>query len=338
MKKQIIYSSHPEIKQIKIWQLTQKGKLKKIQKIFLDDNVQPMYINKKKKILYAGIKPNFGVVTFKINSDGTLKKKSLTLLPGSPSYICTDKNNDYFFSASYNQALFTISKIKKNGVPNIPYEIIKEIPGCHSVNLNLNNNFLFVPALLENCIYVYKINRKKNDNIKIKFIKKINNKLEKKSGPRHMAFHPNEKNFYNINELDSSVDTWEFNNEKINYLQKLHLERKKNLNNLHWASDIHIDKKGKYLYACDRAKNIITSFKINKKNGLLKIIEDKKIKQQQPRSFNIDTSGKYILIAGQKSNSIGIYKINNKNGKLKFLKDYFVGNNPIWITNFEINK
>lgn len=321
--KNIIYSSHPESQQIKVWELNNTNKFKLLQTINIDDQIQPMFINKKKKIIYVGVRPNFGILIFKINIDGTLTSIKKIKLPGSPSHISTDKNFHYIFSASYNNSLFTISYLEKDGIPKLPHQTIHNIKGCHSVNVDLNNKNVFVPALLEDSIYIFKINN--YGFIESRKQKKI--VTQKQSGPRHIDFHPNKKFFYSINELNSTIDIWKINNiitkiQTINILPPDYKESK-------WASDIHITPNGKYLYACDRSANIITIFKTIK-DGRIEIIEYKKT-EEQPREFSIDSTGNYLIVAGQKSNFIGLYKINYQNGTLEYISRQFADNNPTWV-------
>lgn len=326
----IIYSSHPEIQQIKVWQLNTKNntQIKLLQIIDVEGSPQPIVINVVKRIFYVGIRPNFSILTFKINLDGTLFNIGNTRFPGSISYISIDSNFSYIFSASYNNALFTISKLQKDSVPHPPHQIINNIQGCHSVNIEPSNNFLFVPALLEDCIYLYKLN--KNGSISSNYKDKIN--VEKNSGPRHMSFHPKKKYFYSLNELSSTIDIWNMQSI-IKKIQTISIFPK-NYNKFKWAADIHITPNGKYLYACDRTANIISIFTTDKHNGFIKKI-GQIITEQQPRSFSIDNTGSYLAVAGQKSHAISVYKINKDSGNLEFVTRQIIGINPIWIT---INK
>lgn len=318
----IIYSSHPEKNQIKVWKTNFLNEVKLIQKIDMLNSVQPMFINYKQKVLYAGVKSEAKIITFKIDVNGMLKKLSEIQLHGNPSYICTDLYYKYLYTASYSKSSFSISRIKKDGSPELPHQIIKNIKGCHSVNIDLNNEKIFLPALLEDCIYI--CNLQNNGFINFSYSKKINS--AKNSGPRHMTFNPDKIHFYSINELNSTVDVWKINSN-IKKIQTLEILPKKIKNNK-WASDIHVSPNGKYLYTCDRSANIITTIKI-KKTGYLDIIEYKET-EHQPREFVIDNNGKYLIVAGQKSNYIRIYKI-NLNGKIDTLFRYNTGINPTWI-------
>lgn len=329
MIKNFFYSSNPEEKKIKVWKIiTSQKKLNLIQTINIEGCPQPIFINTKKKILYVSIRPNFKVIVFKIKNNGMINKIGETKLLGSSSYIINDIENNFFFSASYNYNMVSISKIKKNGIPQKPYEILDNIQGCHSINFSLDNRLIFIPALLENCIYIYKITIVKSF-LKLKFHKKIFSIIEN-SGPRHMVFYKNF--FYSINEFNNTVDVWKIQkNDDIKHLQNINLtilSKKK-----FWAADIHINKR--FLYTCDRYTSTISILKINKITGLLKLINYIKV-EKQPREFSIDITGKYLSIVGQKSNFISLYSINQQNGKLNFLSRHFAGISPLWVSNFVI--
>lgn len=325
---QILYISSCDSKEIHIFKLTSNGKLILIQVVQTKYAIQPIVINPKKRLLYIGTRPNPFILTFFINTNGTIEQIGETLIYYSSSYINIDRLGKYFFSASYNNALFSISTLDQDGIPYAPHRIICELKGCHSVNIHFDNKNIFVPALLNNKIFIYEM----CPYGILKIHKQIQLNCFPNSGPRHITFHPNKKIFYSINELNSSVDVWIIKNKKnIIHLQNInifsHVKHKKKF----WASDIHITPNGKYLYTCDRSTHTITTFLINEK-GILTFIEEQ-YTEKQPRGFNIDLEGKYLIVAGQKSGYIKTYKIlHNQYGKLYPLERYKVGNNPIWIT------
>ncbi|MXP56298.1 6-phosphogluconolactonase [Pantoea sp. Mhis] len=324
---QIVYIASPESKQIYSWQLLANGSLTLLQIINTDTQVQPMVISPKKDFLYAGGRPNFCVLSYRIMKNGTLILVDETPLPGSPTYISVDQYRRYLFCSSYNNASISVSPINSNGIPQLCNQIINGIDGCHSANIALNNQLLFVPALKQDCIYLFKF---KSNGLLFPY-KQIQLKTIKGSGPRHMSFHPNGRYAYSLNELNSSVDVWSINelNGLIKCIQNIDMMPKNFLNTIRWASDIHITPNGKFLYTCDRTSSILTMFSINE-DGASLTMKDFQFTEKQPRSFNIDHNGEYLLLAGQKSHRVKVYKI-QEHGVLMELTSYHTGQGPIWV-------
>ncbi|MXP67521.1 6-phosphogluconolactonase [Pantoea sp. Aalb] len=330
--KQIVYVASPISQQIHVWLLKKNGELILLQILDVDGQVQPMVVHPKKNILYIGIRPIFRILSYYINIDGTLRLSSEVRLPGSPTHISTDRLGNYLFCASYNSSCISMNPINNVGKLTKPSQIINDLEGCHSVNIDLNNKILFVPVLKQDRICLFELNY----SGKLLPYKQSQVNTAKGAGPRCIVFHPNNKYAYSVNELNSTVDVWILNNDQyqVECLQTVDI-MPRNFFGKRWAADIHITSDGRFLYTCDRTSNILSVFKVNN-NGDTLTIQGFQSTEIQPRGFNIDYNGHYLLSAGQKSDHITVYKI-QKNGLLIPLERYTVGKGPMWITIHQLN-
>lgn len=328
--KQIIYVSIPEEKKILIFTINKKGKIFLLETVIFPYIVQPITI--KKNFLYAGLRPNGNIIKFTISQEGKLINPVYTNIKtyGNSSYLKIDKYGKYLFSASYEKSSMTMISLKKNGnIKNIT-QIIKKLHGCHSINIDPSNNIVFIPALLEDSIYLYYL-----DNINHKLVqhpqKKINTDL--KSGPRHMEFHPYKRLIYSINELNGKIDVWSFDKELKNILHKQSIYIiPKNFTKKIWLADIHITPNGKYLYTSERSSDLIITCKINK-NGTINNFVNYNKTAKQIREFSIEDTGKYLIAASQKEKKIITYKI-NKNGNLNLIQEFLIKYSPLWVITY----
>jgi 6-phosphogluconolactonase len=324
--KQVVYTASPESQQIHAWQLQEDGALTLLQVTDVAGQVQPMVVSPKNDFLYVGVRPNFRVLAFRIAADGTLSLAGEAPLPGSPTHISTDRQGNYMFCGSYNDACVSISPIGSDGLPQAPSQVISGLDGCHSANIDLNNQTLFVPALKQDRICLYQLNADgtlaPREQTQVTTVEG--------AGPRHMAFHPNGAYGYVVNELDSSVDVWALSNVhgQVERVQSLDM-MPQGFSDTRWAADIHITPDGRFLYACDRTSSTITVFSISEDGSVL-AIEGFQPTETQPRGFNIDHSGQYLVAAGQKSHHIEVYKIEAR-GLLNPLARYAVGQGPMWV-------
>ncbi|NIH16604.1 MAG: beta-propeller fold lactonase family protein [Buchnera aphidicola (Periphyllus lyropictus)] len=333
MKKKIIYVSIPKKNIIQVFKFNKK-KIKKIQEIFTNGEVQPIKLYKKKNILYAGVRNSSRIIIYKINSKGLLKFIKEVYTIGSPNHLSIDKKKKYLFNSSYGENCITCHKLLNNGILKKTYKTKNNILGCHSSISELKSKILFFTSLKKDKIFICKIKK-----IKSSFHKKIKYlKSEKNSGPRHLEIHPNNKFLYVINELNANILVWKINKKihkiKKNYIQKIDIVP--NFFGKKWAADIHIHPSGNFLYSCERTTSKITLFYVNSKNGTLKFIKTYNT-EKQPRSFKLDKEGKFLIISGQKSNSISIYKINNTNGFLKKINQFKTLEEPLWIEILTLN-
>lgn len=325
--KQVVYTASPESQQIHVWQLSEQGDLTLLQVVDVAGQVQPMVVNPAQGFLYVGARPDFRVIAFRIAEDGTLSEAGQASLPGSPSHISTDRDGRLLFSASYNDASFSVSPISADGLPQEPAQVVKGLEGCHSANIDLSNQTLFVPALKQDRICLYQLTAE--GNVEPRQQSEVTTVAG--AGPRHMAFHPNRQFAYCVNELDSTVDVWQLNNAggEVARVQSVDM-MPQGFNDTRWAADIHLTPDGRHLYACDRTASVITVFNVSEGGGKIEVAGHQPT-EQQPRGFNIDHSGQYLVAAGQKSHHIEVYNIAADSGLLTPLARYAVGQGPMWV-------
>lgn len=327
--KQVVYTASPESQQIHVWQLNDEGALTLLQVVDAPGQVQPMVVSPDKAFLYVGARPDFRVVAYQIDAEGKLKEAGHAPLPGSPTHISTDRHGRFIFVGSYNDACVSVSPIGENGLPGEPLQVVKGLDGCHSANINLGNQTLFVPALKQDRIALFSL----DNQGKLTPCSQAEVKTSTGAGPRHMAFHPNQRYAYSVNELDSSVDVWDISGDEVKKVQSVDA-LPEGFSETRWAADIHITPDGRHLYSCDRTASNITIFSISAEGSSLKV-EGYQPTETQPRGFNIDHSGQYLVAAGQKSHHIEVYKISADRGLLHPLARYAVGQGPMWVV---INK
>jgi 6-phosphogluconolactonase len=327
--KQVVYIANSDSKNIEVWSLYDNGNMNLIQNINTESQVQPIKIIKNKNLLYAGISFNNKIVTYSIDCHGFLEKKNESSFPGKANYISLNYNKKFLFCSSYHSNCISVSPLNKDGIPQNPIQIIYNIEGCHAAKINYKYNVLFVMSLKEDCIYLYYL----TDFGILKNTEQKLLKTQKKSGPRHIVFHPNQDFIYTINELNGTIDVWNIyktnNIIQVKNIQNVNIVENQS-SDQYWSSDIHITSCGRFLYASDRLFDVISLFHINQNNK--KIIFYKSYHtEERPRSFCIDFNNKYLIVAGEKSNKFSVYSISNKNGELKKINIYHTGQRPVWI-------
>ncbi|MFI4846910.1 MAG: beta-propeller fold lactonase family protein [Candidatus Makana argininalis] len=324
----IVYVTSTESCQIHVFKMNNKGHLNLLQIINTKYKGNTIAIHPFKNYFYLGIKNNCGIINYKINKYGFLKKICITKLPADPTYIYIDIFGKFIYIASFSKGNLIISNINSQYIIEKPKQIINGLIGCHSINYDLINKNIWIICLKKNLIKIF--NFKKNGILS--FFRNKNINFEYKDGPRHITFHKNQKYAYVINELSGTVSIVYIDDKtkKNIIVNKFNIMNSKYIYNA-WSSDIHITPNGKWLYCCDRNLNIISIFSVSKKGDNIYFLGFIKT-TIQPRTFIIDKYGKFIIISGQKSNNIYIYKINNKSGLLYKINSYQVGSGPTWIS------
>jgi 6-phosphogluconolactonase len=137
------------------------------------------------------------------------------------------------------------------------------------------------------------------------------------SGPRHLAFHPNKKYAYLVEEMTGTVRAFNYNKGALNAFQTI-ATHPADYKGQPGSADIHISPDGKFLYASNRGdENNIAIFSINPGTGKLTSVGYQPVRGAQPRNFMIDPTGKYLLVANQRTSNIEIYQRDLKTGLLQ---------------------
>jgi 6-phosphogluconolactonase (cycloisomerase 2 family) len=142
------------------------------------------------------------------------------------------------------------------------------------------------------------------------------------SGPRHFAFHPSGKFFYNLYEHDAKVAVYDYDAARgaMRLKQSVSaLPPKFAGSNL--ASEILISPDGRFLYVSNRLHSSVTLFAVAA-DGQLRTISEIWTHADSPRSAAIDPSGEFLFSCNQKGDSITSFRINALSGALSFTGRY----------------
>lgn len=241
----------------------------------------------------------------------------------NPCYIAVNKSGKWVVNANYTGGSASIAEVEKNGALENPAQVFQftgssvdksrqEKSHIHSTIFSPQNDFVFMPDLGADKIWCYAFDASKKEPLQKFTAGDVT--LKPGSGPRHLAFHPNKKFVYCIEELSGMVSSYAYNKGIMTAIQRIATHDSTNEGPF-GSGDIHISPDGKFLYASNRAKeNNIATFSIDPKNGILKFVGIHSTLGEHPRNFIIDPTGNYILVANQFTNNIVVFKRDSKTG------------------------
>lgn len=149
------------------------------------------------------------------------------------------------------------------------------------------------------------------------------------AGCRHMTFHPSGKFAYVINELASTVDAFQFDEDRGAFIWiQNHSTLPKNTkftrpsgvsipSGTSTCSEIRIHPTGRWLYGANRGANVITMFAIDQTTGKLDLLGWADTHGKIPRGMNVDPSGTFLYVGNQDTDTIAVFRINRNHGRLK---------------------
>ncbi|WP_273820390.1 lactonase family protein [Pseudomonas asplenii] len=138
------------------------------------------------------------------------------------------------------------------------------------------------------------------------------------AGPRHLALPPKAAFAYVINELDSTVTTYRFDAHSgaLTALQILPSVPATFTGNSR-ASEIEVDRSGRFLYASNRGYDSIAVFAIDQGSGLLSPVEFTPTTGKTPRFFTLAPNGRFLFALNEDSDSIVSLAVDPHTGSLR---------------------
>jgi 6-phosphogluconolactonase len=136
-------------------------------------------------------------------------------------------------------------------------------------------------------------------------------------GPRHMAFHPQTRFAYVINELSSSITSLHVD-PATGALQVTGTVSTlpEGYDGESYCADVHIHPNGRYVYGSNRGHDSIVVAEISTDTGQLTVVQHHPTGGSWPRNFALDPSGRFLLVENQRSDTIVTLAIDPASGRL----------------------
>jgi 6-phosphogluconolactonase len=268
------------------------------------------------------------VSAFAIDADsGALKLLNQVSTHGAgPCYVSLDKTGTFVLVANYDGGSVATFRVQDDGSLSLVKGFVQhsgssvdktrqEGPHAHWIGVSPDNRFALAADLGLDDVLVYQFDSYKGSLTP-------NNapygEVKPGSGPRHVAFHPNGKVVYVLNEMGSTVTafTWSAQKGLLSAFQTIPTVGK-DYSGVKEAAELVVHPNGNFLYASNRGSaDSITIFTIDAAKGTLKLAGEVPTKGATPRNFAIDPTGAFLLVANQNSGSIFVFRIDPATGGL----------------------
>jgi 6-phosphogluconolactonase len=243
-----------------------------------------------------------------------------------PCYISFDKPGKYVFVANYTSGNIVVFPILSDGRlgehtalvtdsgTTGPNKERQEGPHAHWIEASPDNRFVLVADLGLDEVLIYKFDPA---NGTLTANQPAFAKLKPSSGPRHIAWHPNGKYVFVMNELSSTATAFRYDAKKgslkeIGSVSTL----PPGFSGRNDVAEVAVHPNGKFLYVSNRGNDSIAILSVDESTGALTPRGGVPTGGKEPRHFAIDPSGKYLLAENQLSDNIVVFKIDAVTGGL----------------------
>lgn len=255
-----------------------------------------------------------------------------------PAFLSLDASGQSAYVANYAGGTVASFRILADGKLSEPVERLdfhdtarfgthgpnarQDGPHPHSTTLSPDDRFLLVNDLGKDAIDVFPIDPATAHMAEMEPHRFTNNRPG--SGPRHVAFDPNGRWVYSLNEIDSTIDRflWQ-TTHKAGESQALLVETTTQANLLDprftgksTAAEIAISPDGFFLYASNRGEDTLVVFSIDQTSGELTLIQRIGCGGKTPRHFTLSPNADWLLCGNQDSATVTVFRRNGSTGKL----------------------
>lgn len=255
-----------------------------------------------------------------------------------PCYIGVEASGQFAFIANYAGGTVTSYKVAPDGTLSQPLESIdfhnkdfgthgpvaarQDGPHPHSSMLSPDNRFLIVNDLGNDNIAVFPIHPETGRMGP----PTLTQNRTPGSGPRHLAFHPNGRWAYGIDELSNRIDSYLWNathTSSTTEAQGLLTDTNHSVDTLDpafkgnsTAAEILLSSDGFFVYASNRGEDSLVVFKVDQSTGALTLAQRISCGGRTPRHFTLDPTGAWLICGNQESDSVTVFARNEGTGHL----------------------
>lgn len=290
-------------------------------------------VHPSKRVLYAVSetsesrgRPSGSVSAFVIRDDGSLRPLSEQSSGGAgPCYVALDGTGSHVLVANYGGGSVTVLPIEEDGRLKPASAVVQhegssvdpkrqQEPHAHSINPDPSDRFALAADLGIDRVLVYRFNAQTGTIVPHE---PAGARVAPGAGPRHLAFHPNGRIAYVINELRSTVTafTWVAARGTLEELQTIST-LPADFTGSSYTADVQVHPSGRFVYGSNRGHDSMTIFAVDEASSRLSLVGHQSTGGKTPRHFGIDPTGSYLLAANQDSHSIVVFRIDQSSGQL----------------------
>jgi 6-phosphogluconolactonase len=244
----------------------------------------------------------------------------------SPCYTTVDPSGKFVLVANYSSGSLAVFPIKSDGSLGESSDVVQhqgkgqnqrrqEGPHAHCIVMDRSGKYAFAADLGIDKVMIYRFDAKTG---KLTPNSTPFAQTKPGAGPRHFTIHPGGKFAYVINELDSTLTSFSYDNSK-GVLKEMETVSTlpEGFQGNNSCADVHVHPSGKFLYGSNRGHDSIVAFTIDQRSGKLGYLAHESTQGKTPRNFGIDPTGAFLLAANQNSDTVVTFRIDQNTGKLK---------------------
>ena len=187
-------------------------------------------------------------------------------------------------------------------------------PFAHCIETDPQNRFVLSADLGIDKVMIYRLNA---SNSALTPHQPAFVETTRGAGPRHLAFHPNGRFVYVINELNCTISVFGYDSTHGSLASLQNISTlPSDFSGQNTTAEVQVHPSGRFLYGSNRGHDSIAIFAIDPETGKLRRLGHQSTLGKAPRNFALDPSGRYLLAANQDSGNVVVFRVDPQTGLL----------------------
>jgi len=270
-----------------------------------------------------------GIKSFQLDSEtGKYTEADSVFEEGAPPcYVAYDQARNLVYTANYHKGEVCVYATSEEGELSLADKHThsgksvhenQQSPHAHYFDLTPDGQFLISCDLGTDEVIMYTL----DEENKLSVSDVIS--VTPGTGPRHVAFHPNNRFAYVFGELSSDVIVFSYNSKNgtlspIQTISSIPIEH----DSFNGGAAIRVSSDGKFVYASNRGHDSLAIYAVAD-DGTLSLVNYTPTEGETPRDFNLDPTERFVIVGHQDSDNLTLFERNEQDGTLTLLqKDVF---------------
>jgi 6-phosphogluconolactonase len=136
-------------------------------------------------------------------------------------------------------------------------------------------------------------------------------------GPRHVAFHPNGRAAYVVNELSSTLTVFAFSSADATLRQLQDVRTTPaDFSGANTLAEVLVDRAGKVVYVSNRGHDSVAIYAIDPAKNTVSLVEYVPTGGKTPWNITLDPTGSFLFAANRMSSNVAVFRVDATTGRL----------------------
>ena len=133
------------------------------------------------------------------------------------------------------------------------------------------------------------------------------------AGPRHLAFHPNGRFAYLINETNSTMSLYGFDSTHGTLTEMQTVSTiPSSFTGTNTAAEVHVHPSGAWLFGSNRGDDSIVVYRLNASTGEMTLVGFTPSGGDSPRDFTLNPTGAFLYAANQDAGNVVPFRFESR--------------------------